>query len=847
MKSTLLITMVLFGLMLSAQTFTEVPVLRPIEGVSSGSVAFADVDGDQDMDLLVTGNDTSSTYIAKLYINNGSGSFVEQVGNSFEGVAGSSVAFADIDGDNDKDVLIAGWGTSGRSISKLYTNNGIGLFTEKQGTPFVGVVGGSVAFADVDGDNDQDVLITGTDSARQRFARLYLNDGTGAFTEKTGNGFDNGVENGSVAFADADGDQDLDVFISGSDPLIYSKLFENDGTGTFTEKAGNHYLRGAYYSSVAFADVDGDNDQDILVSGRSGPAAHTSLYINDGTGIFRLKPGTRFKAVFRGAVAFADIDGDNDQDVLVTGVDTAGMRHTNLYTNDGAGFFREKTGTTFWGLSTSSIAFADVDGDGDQDIVVSGSAGGSFKVSGLYINDGTGVFVEQAINLIEGTSFGAVAFADVDGDDDADFLLSGYQFGEGVSKLYLNDGSGIFAKMDSTPFGKIVWSTITFADTDGDQDQDVFITGVSTVTGNPVSKLYTNDGTGAFAEKAGTSFEGISEGSVAFTDVDGDNDPDLIITGHGNGPQPVTKLYANDGAGSYTEMTSTPFIPLYYGSLSVADVDGDNDQDVLITGGDSLGVPLSRLYINNGSGVFSEDPDTPFVQALYNSVYLTDVDNDSDPDALFVGADSRLYVNDGQGTFSEKSGLPFDTVSLSAIALADIDGDGDTDLLLSGYDDGKVTRLYTNNGQGDFTELQGTPFVGVTGGVLAIEDIDGDNDMDVFVMGNADLPPLIARLYLNDGPVSSIENTIRQLPFAFTLYPNPATANKLNIRCSTEKSSMLSVKIVDLSGRLLHEQQQRLEAGEQTFSVDITSLSEGSYFLILDDGARRGARQFVIY
>jgi hypothetical protein len=91
--------------------------------------------------------------------------FTEVTGTPFTGVAQSSIAFADVDGDNDLDVLITGLNFMGQPpgvrISKLYTNDGVGNFTEVFGTPFAGVEEGSIAFADVDGDNDQDVLITG--------------------------------------------------------------------------------------------------------------------------------------------------------------------------------------------------------------------------------------------------------------------------------------------------------------------------------------------------------------------------------------------------------------------------------------------------------------------------------------------------------------------------------------------------------------------------------------------------------------------------------------------------------------------------------------------------------------
>ena len=84
-----------------------------------------------------------------------------QIIPDFEGAEFSSIAFADVDGDSDKDVLITGANNSNQRIAKLYTNDGSGNFSEVLVTPFDAVWRSSIAFADVDGDGHKDVLITG--------------------------------------------------------------------------------------------------------------------------------------------------------------------------------------------------------------------------------------------------------------------------------------------------------------------------------------------------------------------------------------------------------------------------------------------------------------------------------------------------------------------------------------------------------------------------------------------------------------------------------------------------------------------------------------------------------------
>ncbi|RMF23249.1 MAG: VCBS repeat-containing protein, partial [Bacteroidetes bacterium] len=198
MKTQLLLLLLGANQLLTAQIrFTEVTTPWNFTGSYYGSVAFADIDNDGDQDLLITGFDGSIQPMTKLYTND-QGEFSEVSDTPFEGVAYSSVAFADVDDDGDQDLLITGENSASQRIAKLYTNEA-GVFPELSDTPFEGVAHGSVAFADVDDDGDQDLLITGENSASQRIAKLYNNE-AGAFSEVNDTPFE-GVAHGSVAFA----------------------------------------------------------------------------------------------------------------------------------------------------------------------------------------------------------------------------------------------------------------------------------------------------------------------------------------------------------------------------------------------------------------------------------------------------------------------------------------------------------------------------------------------------------------------------------------------------------------------------------------------------------------------
>ncbi|PQJ80732.1 FG-GAP-like repeat-containing protein [Polaribacter porphyrae] len=382
-------TKLLFALLLicSLPIFSQVSfieVTTPFDDVDDSSVAFADIDGDGDKDVLITGKNNSFSEITRLYTNDGNGNFALVNGTPFDNVTSSSVAFADIDGDNDQDVLISG-NNGSTQISKLYKNDGTGNFTLVTGTPFDGVLLGSIAFADVDGDNDQDVLITGHDSSSSKISKLYTNNGSGTFTLVSGTPFD-GASDSSVAFADIDGDNDQDVLITGNNGSSFeSKLYTNNGSGTFTLVSGTPFVN-IRKGSVAFTDIDGDNDQDLLITGQSnGFGRNTELYKNNGSGSFTLVTGVPFDRVDNSSVAFADVDGDNDQDVLITGL-VGSSAISKLYINDGNGDFTLVTGTPFDGVNRGSIAFEDINGDNKQDVLITGNNNSFSKTSKLYKN-----------------------------------------------------------------------------------------------------------------------------------------------------------------------------------------------------------------------------------------------------------------------------------------------------------------------------------------------------------------------------------------------------------------------------------------------------------------------------
>ncbi|NRD23805.1 BspA family leucine-rich repeat surface protein [Winogradskyella litoriviva] len=357
----------------------------PFIPVTSGDAAFADVNGDNYSDVLIIGwDDNTLSYNAKLYLNDGLGNFSLVLGTPFTPVGDGTVDFADVDGDNDMDVLITGEdGGVISGVTELYLNDGFGNFTLSLGTSFVGIYGSHVAFADVDGDLDLDVLMVGNEGGNP-VTKLYINDGSGNFIESMGQPFEIVSSYSSVDFADVDGDSDLDVLISGivAANQRSTKLYTNDGSGNFSLVSGTPFI-GLSNSSVNFADIDNDGDQDVFMTGSSNTANFTDLFINDGLGNFNHYTPDSFLNVGSGESAIADVDGDGNLDILMTGSNAG--QNTILYSQDCYGFFTEVTGLPFVNTIYSSVNFVDIENDGDLDVLITGLG----PISNLYINEST--------------------------------------------------------------------------------------------------------------------------------------------------------------------------------------------------------------------------------------------------------------------------------------------------------------------------------------------------------------------------------------------------------------------------------------------------------------------------
>jgi Tol biopolymer transport system component len=256
------------------------------------SAIWGDYDNDGYVDLFIA-NDRSNIPVENsanvLYHNNGNGTFTEATASAgidpLVGIISAGAAWGDYDNDGDLDLYVSNQAEAGEN--NLYRNNGNGTFTDV--TSAAGVNGTDdsqgCAWGDYDNDGDLDLLVvTGNRETPPDASNvLYRNNGDGTFTDVTGSaGLTFIGDCVATAWADADNDGDLDVYIttSGNFGAVPDLFYRNNGDGTFTEAAAVAGLSVVQNGiALAWGDYDQDGDLDLFVDGNTNPA---HLYRNDG-------------------------------------------------------------------------------------------------------------------------------------------------------------------------------------------------------------------------------------------------------------------------------------------------------------------------------------------------------------------------------------------------------------------------------------------------------------------------------------------------------------------------------------------------------------------------------------
>ena len=656
------------------------------------SMAWGDMDGDGDLDLAI-GNRGE---VNQVYENDGQGNFSlawESTGDAKETL---TVAWGDMDGDGDLDLAFA----NEAAVNQIYRNEGELNFTlawesaEQQNSR-------SIAWGDMDSDGDLDLVV----GNRNQVNQIYRNDGNGTFSLSWESIGDIKYTT-SVAWGDMDRDGDLDLAVGNLGDV--NQIYENDGEGNFQLAWLSTGDRKHTYS-IAWGDMDHDGDLDLAIANGSGDV--NEVYRNNGADDFTLAWQSTNNTKRSNSVAWGDMDGDGNLDLAFGNSAELDGEVNQIYRNQGEGNFALAWQSTDDTHNTFSVAWGDMDSDGDLDLAV----GNTDYTNLIYRNENLANF--RAVSDLTGDvkQTQSIAWGDMDADGDLDLAIGN----DGASQIYRNEGQGSFSLIwDSTPHLKHTYM-LAWGDMDNDGDLDLVL-----ANGGDVNQVYRNDGGSQFNLAWESTGDRKRTRSVAWGDMDGDGDLDLAF---GN-LDDVNQIYENNGGGHFTLAWESTGDTKKTRSVAWGDMDGDGDLDLAVGNLDDV----NQIYQNEDGDHFTLSWASTGDTKDTRSVAWADMDGDGDLDLAFGNYNqvNQVYQNNGDGNFSLGwQPLPNEINNTESIAWGDMDGDGDLDLAVGNAD--QPNQVYRNEGDMNFTLAWQSPDSASKTYNVAWGDMDSDGDLDL--------------------------------------------------------------------------------------------------------------------
>jgi Tfp pilus assembly protein PilF len=360
-----------------------------------------------------------------------------------------ALATGDVDGDGTDDLFLSVWSAQqGHSIPHLFRMRG-GFARDVTAASGISLPDGAAfaTFADYDNDGWLDLFVI--DGKAQ--GHLFRNRGNGTFDEVTSKA---GIPNVHGArkgvFVDLDHDGDLDLLLVGNGQRT---VYRNNLDGTFSHATASFGLAGGGDArDVVFGDFDGDGRIDVFIANANGASA---LFHNGGAQRFSdvTTASGLTSAGGASAAAVGDYNNDGFLDLFIAGVNGS---EPALWLNNGNGTFRRDTRSAaalsaMRSTAATAATFVDYDNDGWLDLLVGGSPRGKASPGVMLLhNDGTGRFIDRSSLLpaaMRTAGADVITVADVDEDGDQDLLIAD---GQGVTRLLRNDGGNNNLAVDVT-------------------------------------------------------------------------------------------------------------------------------------------------------------------------------------------------------------------------------------------------------------------------------------------------------------------------------------------------------------------------------------------------------------
>jgi len=578
-------------------------------GTGYGSISSGDLDGDGDVDLLISGADSldamAENYLklqAKIFVNDGNGYFSE--GGSFPDILHSSMG--EFNQDGKPEIFLNGFtdvALTDSVISLFYENNAAGSFVEPDppGNLSSFVVGNRIILSWNDGADDKSpveglnyTMRMGTSSQGHDIFSGVVSDGKSnlghhlnkIFMEKSHGKYYwsiksidqqfqtsdwsredtldvsrlvesiqslSGIRFNTASWIDYNGDDRLDLAMTGYSSVLKDTsmfLFENDLSGFLTQDV-THNIRSAWGATMAWGDYDNDGYLDFVLSGISGGGPATYLYRWDSDlQTFLLISNSGLPDLWGGSqiAEWGDYNLDGRLDLLIGGQNSENKWELNLYENTADNLFKKDTLQNIEALISLTLAFNDFNKDGYLDFAAGGVDSLGNSVLLFYESDSTGIFILSDSVAGEGPAVGSMDWGDYNNDGYADLAIAGL-YSSGLKLKIFENIEGRFSVSAATELeGGFYYGSLDWGDYDNDGDLDLALSGNTTVT--DIEFTGEDPITRIWINNAGNfsayeSLDGAGTGTVLWGDYDADGDLDLLVSGSGLEGDDFTKVYDN--------------------------------------------------------------------------------------------------------------------------------------------------------------------------------------------------------------------------------------------------------------------------------------------------------------
>ncbi len=341
-------------------------------GASSSEIQSIDVNLDGNIDLVSAGTSGGSGEIL-INLGNGDGTFRSGTTYTLSAVSGITLQIVDVNNDNILDIVTAGDdGGTGTIVSVLQGQSG-GTFAAATSFAVGNVDLDSITLSDINGDGFLDLGVSGDDASDNGVVAVLLGNGDASFSSQTN--FSTDIRRTfDVEFADINNDGVKDLVTAGTEAFTTGTVTISlgNGDGTFGSSV-SYVVSDQRAESLVVADLNDDGNLDIVAGGYDDPDGKVSILINDGTGSF----GTAVSYIVNDDAAgnvdgieLADVNGDGQLDIVAVGREGAGSTSgiTTLL-GDGTGSFAAQPPTTITnGDTLRFVTLNDFNGDGVLDL-----------------------------------------------------------------------------------------------------------------------------------------------------------------------------------------------------------------------------------------------------------------------------------------------------------------------------------------------------------------------------------------------------------------------------------------------------------------------------------------------